>query len=505
MSPPQRGPAWTWQYLLHWRENGDIDVDASLDGLPVDDVHAGWLIADECPGWLHYVGADARWYVWNGRCHEPDTSGRIERLVLDLGARGEIAVEALRQKIRSDCIAAEASDKDTQAQLDEAGPASKYLAGLRKSAGQRSLLSVLASQLGTKPEVMDESSPRLLNCANGTVSLESGLVTRHMPADLLTYCVDTPWYHDAQCPMFMRLVHRMTGEVQGVTNYALAALGYALLGENPERLIFFLNGPTSSGKSQLLYIVRTVLGSLAVESEADLITLVRHGRNARTENSIRGARLVTITETTGWMHIDEGQVKRITGEPVIAVNQHYARTVIRTPVTWTIFIATNKMPSLTDYDDAMRERVVVIPCGPTIPAHERDRRLAERILATEREGILNLLVRSCAWYHRNGLIMPVAVQMETERYRGQQDTVANFIAECMVLCPWPADASIQKMEAWAMYQRWARGETHLRKQEFYEQMSRQPGITDHDNGGSIRRYEGVRWNDQVQKMLDQTS
>jgi P4 family phage/plasmid primase-like protien len=500
-----RGPAYTWQYLLDYDSAGEIAVDPSLDGLPADDLHAGWLIADECPGWLHYATTDSRWYIWNGRCHEPDTSGRIERLVLDLGSRGEVAVAALRQKIRGDAIASGASEKDIENELAEVAPAAKYLAGLRKAAGQRSLLTVLASQCGTDTSVLDESAPRVLNCANGTVSLETGLIRPHDPADLLTYCVATPWLAGAQCPMFLQLVHRMTGGTDGVTHYVLAALGYALLGENPERLIFFLNGPTSSGKSQLLYIVRSVLGSLAVESEADLITLVRHGRNARTENSIRGARLVTITETTGWMHIDEGQVKRITGEPVIAVNQHYAKTVIKTPVTWTIFIATNKMPALTDYDDAMRERVVVIPCGETIPVHQRDKRLAEKILATEREGILNLLIRSCAWYHRAGLIMPVAVQMETGRYRGQQDTVANFIAECMALCPWPADASIPKMEAWGMYQRWARGENHLRKQEFYEHMARQPGITDHDNGGSVRQYEGVRWNDRIQRMLDNTA
>lgn len=507
MSAPERGPAHTWEHLLHWRFVGavrDIDTPASLAGLPSSDLQAGWLIADECPGWLHYVPADSRWYVWNGRHHEPDTSGRMEKLVNWLAQRGQLAADALRQKIRSDVIAGGGSDKDAENELRELQAASKYLNGLQRQAGRSSLIGHLAGTLSVDSSVMDERFPRALNCASGTLSLETGAIRPHDPADLLTYCVPVSWDQQAQCPMFTRLVHRMTGGISGVTDYVLAALGYALLGENPERLIFFLNGETSSGKSAVLYIVRTVLGSLAVESEADLITLVRHGRNARTENSIRGARLVTITETSGFMSIDEGQLKRITGEPVIAVNQHYARTVIKTPVTWTIFTATNEMPALTNFDSAMRERIIVIPCGPTIPVHERDRRLAERILATEREGILNLLVRSCAWYHRSGLIMPVAVQMETERYRGQQDTVANFVAECMVLCPWPVDASIPKPEAWELYKRWARGENHLRKQEFAEHMARQPGITDRDNGGSVRRYEGVRWNDRILRQLDQT-
>jgi len=255
----------------------------------------------------------------------------------------------------------------------------------------------------------------------------------------------------------------------------------------------------------VLYIVREVIGGLlAHESQADLITVVRHGRNARTENSVRGRRLVTITETSEFMHIDEGQLKRLTGEPVISVDEHYAKREIKTPVTFTIWVVTNDLPSLTNFDGAMRERIVVIPSGPTIPEEQRDNRLARKILAAERDGILTMLARACAEYHRSGLVMPLAVQMETDRYRGQQNTVANFLRDCAIMTAWrPGEAvpSVQMVEAWQEYQRWARGETRLTRNAFYEHMARQPGVTRVDNSGSVRRFEGLCWNDTVLRRL----
>ncbi len=379
--------------------------------------------------------------------------------------------------------------------------AENYHRALHRAQGHRALATYLDHLVGTSENDLADHLPRWLNCDSGTVSLEDGSQRDHDPADLITYCVPAAYRPELGNPvMFEQLLHRMCGKNDEVASYVWKALGYSLLGENPEHLIFFLNGPTNSGKTLVLSIVTEVLGALAHESKAELITWVRHGRNARTENSIRGARFVTITETSKLMLVDEGQVKRITGERRIAVDRHYSTDEIPTMVTWTIWVATNKMPSINSMDGAMQERVVVIPCGETIPASERDKRLAEKILAAEKDQILAWLIAGCIEYHRTGLAPPAAVITETARYRSQQSSAGQFVEENCSYVPAGATGHIEMATAWTRYLDWVRAtsrQIHLDKGEFFEQMASPPGVIKQDSGGSIRRFYGLVWNGAV--------
>jgi P4 family phage/plasmid primase-like protien len=491
----------TWEQLCIWR-NSQLDPISTLARLPADDLSAAKILMDESPGQLHFLADSSSWRLWDGRYHA-NGQVRAPSLIIGLAARLEAAVAAVRREVRQELTLAGTDElavsREAEQQLKPFEKAITYAAGLRRSAGAGSLLKYLSMTCGADDSVFAERQPRWLNCPDGTYELASGMRKAHDPADMLAYCTDVVPGWGASCPEFWSLLARACGNRPDVAEYLLRVLGYCLLGENPEQLIFFLTGPTKSGKSQLLYIVRSVLGELAHESGADLITVAKGGnRNARTENSVRGKRLVTITETSGFMTIDEGQVKRLTGEPVISVNQHYAKTEIRTPVTFTIMIATNEMPVLTGFDDAMRERVVVVPMGETIPEFERDKHIAARILATEKPAILALLMRACAEYHRTGMAVPLRVAAATAKYAAQQNTVANFIADCCLMCPGylieGVPAGMAWGELWGQYQIWARGGSRLGRNEFYEHMARQPGVTRNETS---RRFEGIVLNPQI--------
>jgi putative DNA primase/helicase len=508
--PPAALPGVTrWEQLAVWHESGDMDLAATRAALPGNDQDTAALIARKIhPGLLHYVPGHptGTWRVWDGTHHREDDSGQIGAVIARYAHDAGVMLTHAFQQLR----AVHGDDKDALAkELEKWEPARKYAAGLKRSAGHRALRYLLGeTSCATSASEFTEHHPRLLNCLNWTVDLQTGRPRPHDPADMLTYCVPVEYHPDAPPPeKFCQLVWRMTGGSPPVFSYVMRALGYTLLGENPEQVIFFLNGPTKSGKSQLLYIVRQLLGELAHESQADLITVTRNGRNARTENSVRGKRIFTITETSGFMNIDEGQLKRLTGEPVISVDRHYAQERLKTPVTFTGWVATNDMPMVTNYDDAMNERVIVIPCGPTIPADQRDRRLAEQILAEEAEGVLAYLVRECVAYHApvsqgGGLVMPAEVIAETARYRGQQATAASFAAECCLAAP--GGGWIGMTDARSHYLAWMarRGSgTALPLQAFYDHMEALPGVVREDNGGSVRRFHGLVWNQEALARL----
>lgn len=495
---PERGARGSWQYLAFWKNDGQLDLGATLHSLPVSDMKAAYLICGERPRELHHVTESGTWYTWNGRCHAADTQDSAARIIYHLAARAEQLISHCRQ-----LVTAGLSVQDAAEAWRPWEPACKYLTALQRTAGHSALLKALAVTCGTEAAVMDERHPGWLNFANGTVDLRTGLIKPHDPADMITYCLEHSYRPGAACPRFWALGRHVAGGDEGVFRFLMTVLGYSLIGSNPERAVVFINGPTSSGKSVLLDVVRSVLGPLAHQSQAALITLVRNGRNARTMNSIRGMRLVTITETSAFMHIDEGQLKMITGEAHISVDQHYAKTEVRTPVTWLIVVATNQMPSLTDFDAALRERVYVIPGGDTVPPEHRVKDLGEALARDEADGILAGLVWAAMSYYGAGerLVVPHAVAMETARYAAEQNTAGQFLADTTVPAGPRADgtpSSIPQNQLWQEYQRWSRGEVRLGKIALFERIAAMPGVFRND---AMRRFEGRVWTTEVAYRL----
>lgn len=496
MSAPERGRPGTWQYLALW-DSGAMALEATRRFLPVNDYQAAWLIKHEHgDGWLRRGAITGTWHVWTGQASVPDVSGWTERITSSFGERMRIVIGAAQQQVAARAAAqlpAEASDAAVKQAREQAWAgwkkAEAYAWKLATQAGKSGLVAYLATECTVSDDELAERQPGLLNLDNGTLNLGTLELREHNRADGITHVLPVRWNPSARCPRFWGLLSQVCGGDQQVAWYLIKLLGYTLLGDNREQKIIFIAGPSGSGKSVLLHAVSEVLGPLAHRSGAALICVVRHGRNARTENSIRGKRLITITETSKYMTIDEGQLKRITGEPVISVDQHYSKVELKTPVTWTIWVATNEMPNLVNFDGAMKRRIIVIPGGPGLDETMMDPHLGAKILSAEREGILALLVKSCAEYFRSGLAMPVQVQAATDKYASEQDTVSAFVADTMVLGGW--GEGIIQHQAWELYELWSRGGPRLPKTEFYKRMRDQPGIL---YNGASRRFEGVAWN-----------
>ena len=481
-----RGEPGTWEHLVQWSGAGAIDLAATLATIPAAELDAAKLLRAERPAELHYVPRypAGTWHIWDSQCHRPDDGGRHAGVVLDLADRYALALERCQQSLRLQVEAAMGGrpqaeiDKETEDRWAQWAAVAKYAAGLRRAPGIGNLKKVLADVCSVPPSYLEDRHPEWLNHPGGTTDLRSGVTWAHRPSDLLTYCLPvrpgTVW----DCPRFLGMVEHVAGGDGAVAEYLMRVLGYSLLGHNPEQVIFFLNGPTKSGKSQLLSILRKILGVLGIESKADLITYTPHGRNARTENSIRGARLITVNETSALMHIEEAQLKRLTGETDITVDQHYAKDRLNTKVTFLIILATNEMPSVAQMDPAISERIIVIPCGLTIPQEWRVKGLAEQILREEASGILATLMHYAGVYLAEGrLPMPYAVMEATTKYCTLQNPAAQFAADKLNAgLGW--ECWIPGHMLWASAQQWARDDRKLPgRNQFYEMLSQLPGVT----------------------------
>jgi putative DNA primase/helicase len=286
-----------------------------------------------------------------------------------------------------------------------------------------------------------DRDPYLLNFTNCTVDLRTGHCKQHDPRDMISRLVPYAYNPSAQAPLWQRLIYRCTQcDATGETaNFLKRALGYTLVGNNPQQKFFLFVGPKRTGKSKVLEISARALGSdYAAVSQPKLITRARWNTHHDSETwSIRGKRYVVISETDAGMDLDEAVVKNLTGASVIATRGLHRAKEIQTPVTWTLIVGTNEEPNVEKWDDAIGRRIIKIPSGPSLDPSEVDFDLDSKIINAEVEGVLAWLVAGAMEWHRmritygDGLWMPPAVAKATSDFENDNDHVAEFIKACI--------------------------------------------------------------------------
>ena len=497
----ERGRAGGWEHLAQW-ENGQIDLDRTLSTLPCSDRDAAELVAACWPEMIFYEPGRSRqagtWYLWDGKCQRPDRSKQIDRLVNSWTRMADtcfrqcrkqhnIETAARMQGQTQDAITTEA-DKTWQKTWKES-KAWAYAHGLRMSAGAGRLREALSGVVGVNTSDWPHQ-PLMLNTASCVVSLDpptTGWEWRpHDPALRMTYCLDVPWVPVGEagplagCPQFAGLLWHATGRDEDVFWYLLHALGYSLLGDNRHQVLFFLSGPTASGKSTLLEIVSTVLGELAHEAKPDLITKAALQRHGRHEASIIGKRLVTIGETNDQLRLDENQLKILTGQKGMSVDVLWKTELTRMVISALIFVANNDMPEVTHLDDGLTRRLWVVPMGETIPEWERDAAMVDRVVATEAAGVLGALVWACRRVAADGRILtmpPAAVVAKTETYKREQNTVALWFADRCFSAN-GSSATLRGSECLTDYRAWCSGSDTiaLGQHHFYAELAKLGGV-----------------------------
>lgn len=489
-----RGQRGTPEWFGLW-ENGQLDHGATLASLPYDEMAAADLILAERPGQVCFVpgGRSGTWHIWSGTHHDPDESTQVAVLVNEYAERAGVAIRQFKQLVlQRSRLAVLAADPDaSNTTMEKAarqawdgwGAAEKYHGQLRGTRGRNALISTLATRCPRSEASMADRWPEWLNVGSGTVDLRSALVKPHDPADMITYCVQHLFDPAARGPGWEQLVWHVSGENPNLARYLIKMLGYSLLGDNREQLVFFLTGETASGKSQLVETVREVLGpALAHASSSELIARTAN-RHPRVEASLAGKRFVTIDESAEQIRVDEGQLKRLTGSSSVSVNRLYRDTETPMPVTWTIWNPTNELPTLTGFDDAIRRRMRAIPCGKTIPEDERETGLAKRLAREEGSAILSSLIWGAWLYLNEGEQCPVEVHLATAEYEAEQNTAQAFHDECCSQVPdnlgGPGGLTkARNSEVWKEYVAWCR-ETRTRplgKVAFGNQFRALPGV-----------------------------
>ena len=147
--------------------------------------------------------------------------------------------------------------------------------------------------------------------------------------------------------------------------------GYCLTGDISEQAIFFNYGVGQNGKTVLMSTIAGILGDYCRATPIETFTESKNDRHPTELARLRGARLVTATETEAGRHWAEGAPQELTGGDVVTARFMHKDYFEYLPQFKPV-ISGNHKPRLRSVGVAMRRRVNMIPFAVTIPKAERD-------------------------------------------------------------------------------------------------------------------------------------
>jgi putative DNA primase/helicase len=292
-----------------------------------------------------------------------------------------------------------------------------------------------------------DSDPWLLNTPDGPIDLRTGTRFCHLPLRYLTKI--TAVSPGGQCPLWLKVLERVTGGDVELQRYLARMFGYAATGCTKEHALFFVYGSGGNGKSLILNTVASILGDYAMAAPIETFTASGFERHPTDLAGLRGARLVTAVETEEGRQWAEARIKALTGGDRISARFMRQDFFEFTP-QFKILIAGNHKPGLRSVDEAMQRRFNLLPFNVTIPAADRDPDLAEKLKA-EWPGILAWMIAGCQEWLESGLQPPEIVTTATAEYLDQQDSHTTWISEHCQTGPEYSAGAMALFKSWSAW------------------------------------------------------
>jgi putative DNA primase/helicase len=292
-----------------------------------------------------------------------------------------------------------------------------------------------------------DAEPWLLNTPETVIDLRAGQPRRHSPNDYMTKMTAVGPRGD--CPNFLAFLDRITSGDAELIAYLRRVFGYALTGLTREHALFFGYGTGANGKSVLLSTVSGLLGDYHKTAPIETFTASNADRHPTDLAGLRGARLVTATETEEGRRWAESRIKQLTGGDTVSA-RFMRQDFFEYLPAFKLVIAGNHKPSLRSVDEAIRRRFHLIPFAVTIPTEERDPNLTEKLKA-EWPGILSWMVEGCLEWQTEGLGQPQAVINATAAYLEAEDALAAWIDDRCRRDPNTWEQSSALFDSWAAW------------------------------------------------------
>ena len=363
--------------------------------------YAGQFLHNDAFGWMYYTGTH-----WKREGAE----ARVDRAIVDtIVARSMAAYKSGRANQYTDLIR-------------------KCIPNNARVQGAKALLQ---SKVYCSPDVFDQE-PDFLNCPNGVVNLRTGELLPHNPSQRFTHCATVDYIPDADFTPWVEWLIEATNEDDAA--FLQMAAGYTLTGHTQEEVLFYLYGPTRSGKGVFLETLSEVLG--IPMAQAVSFNLLTAPRDADAQNfqlaPLHSSRMIVASESNQYERFNEAKLKEATGGNAIqAAYKHKTPFTFKPP--FKIWISSNQPVNADPDDDAVwgRVREMHFPHShlgkedKTLKAYMRSTPVLQGVLAWAVKGAIK-------WYALGnaGLPEPDSSRTLKAQQRSALDSVAAWLDEC---------------------------------------------------------------------------
>jgi putative DNA primase/helicase len=364
---------------------------------------------DAWQSWMHYVNG-----AWR-RCHE----STVERLAQDV-------IRLLPMT--------ELPQYPDEAEGEEENSPREHFRQWHEKQLTRGKFAAAAKIARDRPKVQAtpdqfDAAPGLFNTANCVIDLATGERMDHDPDLMLTLQSPFTYDPDAKCPRWERFISEVLPDPE-TAHYLRKALYYSLTGRNDRKIIFFLLGHHDTGKSVLVETMLELAGAYGWMAATGLLRKNNSGSGPTNDvNDLKARRFVASVETNEGQVVDEALLKSISGG-----DRQTNRGLYQGNETWqpqcTLWVASNHELTITSNNASVYSRLQVIPFNvqfsPDSEEHPLDPNLKED-LRMDLPGILNWILGAREAFQAEGLKQPQEVRAASEKYRLDQDHVAQFI------------------------------------------------------------------------------
>lgn len=326
-----------------------------------------------------------------------------------------------------------------------------FMRGLYERIGNaatiNNLLSVMKSHTEVSvPESYFDSNPELLGFDDGVIVLRRGehwKFREKKVEDRVTRSVGRKFRSLQQLAMdrdpgiqLLQSYREQFVPDSELWKFMQMVFGYALYGANPDRVIFFFHGVTSTGKSTLINALYEALGPgrYSGSSNADIFNDKDGGRNPELLKT-RGLRFVQLPEFGEGSWITNDSLKRLASEDPISVRDNYAKSEAIEEFEHTaLFIGpTNSMPRINGMDNAVLRRIRVLPFDNVFEETAENTGKGRLMKTVGKEAVLAWALEGWNKYVDGGMSafsqerLPAAVVARTKEFTNEMSAIGDFI------------------------------------------------------------------------------
>lgn len=328
------------------------------------------------------------------------------------------------------------------------------------------MLSQAKPYLAVRMEELDQD-PWVINCLNGTLDLRNRQLAPHDPADLLTKLAPVEYDPDAECPRLLQFLKETLVD-EAVITFMRRYAGYTLSGITRERLFAILHGFGKNGKTTLVELLQDAMGDYATNTDTETILAKKYAGVGNDVAALKGARFVSAAEVEKGRRLAESKVKQLTGSDTVTARFLFGEHFNFRP-QFKLWLSTNNKPEIMGTDDAIWDRIRLIPFTQRFEGGAADPKLPEK-LREELAGVFAWMVAGCLEWQAHGLGEPESVKAATNQYRAEMDTLAAFIEDRCVVA---AGVSVLAGTLYQKYSMWcdANGERQDPQKRFASLLS----------------------------------